>query len=382
LTEFQFTEAVEYREEGQKGSVPRVARSRTLRLSLEQDAVKSAVFNGGTTFEEGRLAASGAEAQYQPDEGTLRLAGRDAGGAPRVADEHLTIDAPFIDVALETRQMTARGGVKTKLEPRPPAKEDAGAGEANSSGTRLPGLLQQDQAANVTSDRLQYAGASGAAIFAGNAQLWQGETAVRADTITIDQDTGNLLAAGSARSTIVMDQETSQGRATDIRYDDARRVIVYDAPPAPPAAAAPAATAPPAGGRAAAPAAGRGAAPVPAPPREAAMSRAKQDLRAQRIEVFLAPDSGRIDRVEAYTNVNAKVEKRVASGNRLTFHAEGERYDMAGTPGLPVKVVDGCRQITGKTLTFFTSTDRIIVDGNEETQTRTASAPCAQTPPR
>jgi len=115
---------------------------------------------------------------------------------------------------------------------------------------------------------------------------------------------------------------------------------------------------------------------------QAQMSRQKQDLRAQRIEVYLAEDSARVDRVEAFTNVNANVVKRVAMGNRLTYHGEDERYDISGTPGVPVKVVDGCRQITGKTLTFFTSTDRIIVDGNEEIQTRTASAPCAQTPAR
>jgi lipopolysaccharide export system protein LptA len=112
------------------------------------------------------------------------------------------------------------------------------------------------------------------------------------------------------------------------------------------------------------------------------MSREKQDLRGQRIEVFLASDSGRVERVEAYTNITANVVKRVATGNRLTYHAADERYEMAGIPGVPVRVVDGCRQITGKTLTFFTSTDRIIVDGNEETQTRTTSAPCAPTPSR
>src|SRR6185369_12422284 len=105
------------------------------------------------------------------------------------------------------------------------AGTEAPRADAAATGTRLPGLLQQDQAANVTSDRLQYQGANGDAIFAGNATLSQGETAVRADAITIYQSTGNLLAAGSARSTIAMDGGASQGRANDIRYDDARRVI-------------------------------------------------------------------------------------------------------------------------------------------------------------
>ena len=46
-----------------------------------------------------------------------------------------------------------------------------------------------------------------------------------------------------------------------------------------------------------------------------------------------------------------------------------------------VKVVDECRETTGKTLTFFKSTDRIIVDGLDELRTQTkSSGPCA-TPP-
>ena len=41
--------------------------------------------------------------------------------------------------------------------------------------------------------------------------LWQGETAIRADVITIDQDNGDLVAVGSARSTLVFDERHLDG---------------------------------------------------------------------------------------------------------------------------------------------------------------------------
>jgi phage baseplate assembly protein gpV len=65
--------------------------------------------------------------------------------------------------------------------------------------------------------------------------------------------------------------------------------------------------------------------------------------------------------------------RRTATGGRLTYHAAAEQYDMAGTATAPVKVVDACREITGKTLTFYKSADRITVDGNEEIRTETKS---------
>jgi hypothetical protein len=47
--------------------------------------------------------------------------------------------------------------------------------------------------------------------------------------------------------------------------------------------------------------------------------------------------------------------------------------------GLPVKIEEECRETTGRTLTFFKSADRIVVDGNEQkrTEVKGATAPCS-----
>ena len=40
--------------------------------------------------------------------------------------------------------------------------------------------------------------------------------------------------------------------------------------------------------------------------------------------------------------------------------------------GTPVTIVDECgRETTGRTLTFYQNTDRVVVDGNEQIRTRT-----------
>ena len=346
LTSAKFTDNVEYREESRESSSARAARSRTLTVALANDAISSAVFDGAVTFEEQGLQAASGDARYDPAKGSLRLSGVEGGALPRVADDQVTIDATTIDVTLERRLMKANGSVRTMLRASTSKKSDT---------TRLPGLMKQDQPANVNADVLDYQGASGRAIYTGNATMWQGETAVRADALTIDQSKGDFVASGNARSTIALDTGNSVAHAAEIRYTDAAHTITY--------AAAKTAAGAVVG--------------------QAQLSGPQGDLRAERIEVLLAPQGSHVDRLEAYTNVTLKLDTRNAAGERLTYFADEERYVMSGAGIKSVKVVEACRETTGRTLTFFKSTDRIIVDGNEEqrTQTRNGVSPaCAATP--
>jgi len=98
---------------------------------------------------------------------------------------------------------------------------------------------------------------------------------------------------------------------------------------------------------------------------------------------LLAKDASRAERLEAYGDVRARIDTRVATGDRLTYHASDERYVMTGIATVPVKIVDECRETSGRTVTFFKSGERIIVDGNEEarTQSRRGVGPCPQPPP-
>ena len=373
LTLARFSERVEYREEGQGKSAPRSATSNLLIIGLAEDAVTNAQFSGAVKFEEqGGLQASAAQARYDPAKGALQLSGADAGGGPRVANAEIIIEAGGIDVALQGSTMTATDNVKTTLRPRKDSK--------------LPGLLEEGQGANVNANTLEYQGAGGKAIYSGGAALWQGETAIRGDVITLDQEKGDLIAAGSARSTLMLDTGASIGTADEIRYDDATRLITYRAPPPPPAALPPVVPPTAAGAGARGVASPAAAAPpvfaVP-PAAQPHLIGAQGDIRADRIEIRLGTENGRADKLEAYTNVAVRVDTRVATGARLTYFSEDERYLLSGAPNVGVAVVEGCRETTGKTLTFFKSTDRIIVDGNEELRTQTKrGGPCPASPAR
>ena len=383
----RFDTEVEYREVAAGSRPARVARSNGLRIALAGDEVTSATFTGSVKFEDQGLQASAALGDYDPAKGTLRLSGTDAGGAPRVSDAQIEIEGDAIDVTLQGRRMAARGNVRTILR-------------AGSAKNRLPGLLQQGQPANVNANTLEYDGDGGKATYTGAAALWQGETAIRGNMIALDQTRGDLVATGAARSTVALDSETSVGSANEIRYSDAMRTIAYISPPPAPTPVKPIAPTPvsPVAPTTASPIASTTVSPAapatvsPVAPAGSRLSGSQGDVTASRIELVLAKTGSQLDRLEAYTAVNVRVDTRVGTGDRLTYFAEDGRYVMTGIATVPVKIVETsatvtipreCRETIGRTVTFFKSTERIIVDGNEEVRTQSKrGGPCPAPPAR
>ena len=106
-------------------------------------------------------------------------------------------------------------------------------------------------------------------------------------------------------------------------------------------------------------------------------------LQAWRIEMVLSADAGKAERLEAYDDVNLKVEMKRALGARLTYFSADERYVMTGTAVTPACFGDPNRATTGKTLVFYRSADKVLVDGNEVSRTQTKSGgACAASPAR
>jgi lipopolysaccharide export system protein LptA len=98
------------------------------------------------------------------------------------------------------------------------------------------------------------------------------------------------------------------------------------------------------------------------------LSGVQGDTTAAKIELYLKESGDEIERAEAYESVTLRDQNRTTTGARLTYHAAEERYVVTGTP---VKILDECgRETVGRTLTFFRTTDRIIVDGNEQVRTQ------------
>jgi lipopolysaccharide export system protein LptA len=229
----------------------------------------------------------------------------------------------------------------------------------------MPGLLKEGAAVTVRGATLDYQGEAGKAVYSGRASITQSDTSINADTISLDQQNGDLTATGNAIATMVLDGGSSTGRAHEIVYLDAKRLIRYSAPPVgtifPPL--------PP--GRA-------------APARQPQLSGPQGDLQAaNRIDVRLATDGGRVEQIDAFGNVRLRQGTRQASGGaQLTYVAAEEKYVMTAGPAAPVVLVADCREMRGKTLIFYKSNDTIVIDGEDERRTHTGKAggPCTPAP--
>jgi lipopolysaccharide export system protein LptA len=345
LTGARFTDNVEFREQ-KPGAPVRIARSRTLSVVLAAGGgVDDALFGGGTRFEDGALVATAVDARYRIAAGTLALTGLLAGKPPEVRNERLIVNATTIDLTLDGPRLVAKGSVQSVTQP---ARQKPG--EKAAEGATVPGLLKSDAPANVTAAALDYDGAIDKAVYTGAARLWQGQTAIAGETITIDERTGNLTASGSVRSTLPFEQVdtktnekqkvTSIASSQDLHYEEALRRATYTT--------------------------------------NAHVDGPQGDLRAVKIEMYLVEGGGSLEKVEAYDKVTLKTDERTATGQRMTYFAGEERYVMTGAP---VTIVEACRETTCKVLTFFRSTDRVLCDGSEEKRTKTVGGgTCAGKP--
>lgn len=343
LTAMRFTGGVEFREAAAAaGSDSRIARSETLTMALSPAGLaERATFVGNARFEDGGLVAAAPEARYAIDADTLQLVARDGRPVPYVTDTGLRVDAKDLAVRLSTNAVTASGNVTAVMQP---AAARSGAGAA-----RTPALLAADQPIYATAGALDYDSQTRRATYKGSVKLWQGATDIKAAEVVLDEQRGDLTATGGVTSNLSFPGAAGKsaargtvGRAQELRYDDAARTATYAT--------------------------------------DAHVSGPEGDLSAAKIALVLAAESRALARIEGDGDVVARVAARDARGVRLVYHAGDERYVMTGTP---VRFTEECRVTTGRTLTFFGTAGKLIVDGNEATRTVTkGGGRCPEPSPR
>ncbi len=354
LSSARLTDNVEYRELVGTPPVPRIVRARALDLKFTSGmaGITDARFTGNVRLEEGELRATAATAAYRVDRGVMDLAG-DSNVPPSVTDARMRVDARRIVLTVEGPKIVAKENVRSELRPekekggrgasargQKPSPQARGAAPADE--VKVPGFLADDQPVNVTADALDYDGSVSRAVYTGNGRLWQDESVVLGDTITVDSRSGNLKAEGSVRSTLMVQQTDAKTKeakkvptiATSrvLDYDDQARRATYTT--------------------------------------DARLNGPQGDLVARKIELYLGQDDNELERVEGYEAVTLRESGRTATGDRLSYLAAGEQYDMTG---IPVRIVEECRETTGRMLTFYKAVDRILVDGQQITRTRTKS---------
>ncbi|MFO7694771.1 MAG: LPS export ABC transporter periplasmic protein LptC [Vicinamibacterales bacterium] len=348
----RFADNVEYRE-SPAGGTPRIVRSRILDAVTAPGlgAMTDARFSGAVRFEEGQLRAASGQARYLVDRGRIDLDNVDdtTGLSPRVTDGQVAIDAGHIEITTDPRRISARQDVRSVMTPA--GKDAAAAG----GDVRRAGMLEPDQPVYAAAAALEYDSTARVAVYTAEApaqaRLWQGDTTIQADRLTVDDATGNLSGKGTVATTFMIDEKDAKtgqrdrtpsiGRADDFLYDDGTRKATY-----------------------------AGSAHVSGP---------QGDLEASRIELFLAAEANELQRLEAYTAISLRDATRVVSGDRLTYTAAEGRYLVVGSP---VKIDADCRETTGRTLTFYKSTNNIVVEPNDEFRTQVTSIPNCVAPGR
>lgn len=349
LTGMHFKGDVVFSESAAKDRQARTARAvaLTTRLAGGTGALEEARFVGGFRFEEGALRAQSAEAVYGIEAGTLALTGRQGAAMPNLNDASLRIDAETIDLTLSPRRMAASGTVKSTLQPTK--------GRDAAAGTRRPGLLGDAEPVIIVSDKMTYDEVARRGVYTGQARLLQGDTQIFSDTITLDESKGDLSATGKVRTTLALAQEKPDAKpggseptivvASTFSYADDTRRAVYGTTP---------------------------------PDGQARMLGEQGDLRANHIELGLAKGENALDELKANGQVTAIIGVRTAKGAELTYRPIDERYIMVGAP---VTYEDECNSSAGKTLTFYRTSDRVTIDGNQEVRTETRGGKCPGTPP-
>ena len=345
LNRMTFSEGVEYREAAAKTQGARIAKAKSLEASLDPAAgtLQDAHFIGNFDFTDGPMRALSNDARYNVTAGTLALSGKEI--TPEIRDESLTLFAESIDVTLDPRRMIAKGNVRsTLLPPKKPA--------ANAQATKRPALLGDKDPVNVLSATLIYDEAKKTAEYSGQTRLFQGATSINADKLTLDETKGDLTASGKVVTNLEIANKQADaaakpkptiGRAETFTYADETRIATYTT--------------------------------------NAQFDGDQGHLSAGKLELYLAKTENALEKLVATSAVTAFIDKRTVTGTQLTHSAAEDNYVVTGAP---VKMVDAdCQETSGKTLTFWKASDRVLVDGNNEVRTQTkGGGKCTATPPK
>jgi lipopolysaccharide transport protein LptA len=324
-------------------AISRTARAQRLVVRTKPGfgAIEQAEFRGHFHFTDGaQTTAEGPHAVYHVEAERIDLTpSEDPGPPPRVTDGAIEVQARTIEFTIAGRRLKADTAVRTSM--RPQKKPAAGA-----EGAKRPSLLNQDEIVFVTANRLEYDGASSRAAYGGNARLWQGkDTEISADTIVVDDRSGNLTATVKVQTRMMVDHEDSKtrkrtrveqtGRGETFEYDDAKRLATYTT--------------------------------------NAHVSGPHGTVTADRIVLFLKEGASELERAEAYEKVTLKEGVRIVQGSKLVFTAADDRYVMTGNQVLIVEEQPKCNEMMAKVAVYDRRTGSMTADGADAA---TKSQPC------
>jgi lipopolysaccharide export system protein LptA len=327
------------------GKLPALDRRATsLRLIVDTKpglgAIERADFLGNAKFVDTETSAEAARALYNIANDQLDLSPSPGlpGTGPLLNNKQLTVQARNIHVSPSTQKLIADTDVRSIIKPQSKSGTTGTTGTSGSnapaSQTKVPVMLKQDRPVNVTSNRLAYDGKS-EATYTGDALLWQDQSRIAADTIVLDNTTGNLTAKEHVRSTMIVqadDSKTKQKKSSESKvtadllvYEDAKRLATYTV---------------------------NGTTP-------ATLNSPEGTITGDRLDLFLKESGNELERLISDGKiVTTKLEKLYATGKHLVYTSVDQKYVMTGEPVDAIQKDDqgACKQSKGITLTYVRGT--------------------------
>ncbi|HEX3106266.1 MAG TPA: LPS export ABC transporter periplasmic protein LptC [Terriglobales bacterium] len=288
--------------------------------------IEALLQTGHFTYQAGTQQAFADRARYTPADQVLVLT-----GTPRILDSGMATTAHSVKLNRATGDGFAEGSVKTTYSDLKAQPDGA--------------LLASSDPIHVTAESMTAHNSPSIATYKGNARLWQDANMVEAPTIQFQKDQRMIVADSSSQqkvSTALISTDKS-GKSTPIHitsnhlvYRDSERKANYQG--------------------------------------EVLARGPDLTLTSSQMEVFFAPAS-QSAKTAAPGDTPAKLEKIIASGavvvnqptrhatgDKLTYTSEDDRFILTGGPP---SIFDAERgKITGVSLTLFRRDDRVIVDGS------------------
>jgi lipopolysaccharide export system protein LptA len=362
------------------GEPDRVSTSESVDAAfLPQGGIEALTQQGNVAYADGqqpdkRMQAWANSAHYTPGDQMLVLTGN-----PRVANGGMETTAKTIRINRATGDALAQDDVKSTYSELKEQPDGA--------------LLASSSPIHVTAHSMSAHNTPGIALYTGNARLWQDANIIEAPTIQFDRDRRFVTAQGMPAQpvqTILVRTEKVQTQKVQTEGVTAEK-----------AGAEKRAASEKKRGRAA----GEGAlvsASSPISITAAKLTYADSERRihyeggvvarssdftasAKAVDAYLLPRSqtshnqsfagpGQLDRMIAQDDVVVQQPKRRAEGQKLVYTASDDKFVLTGGPPSIFDAEQG--KITGVSLTFFRSDDRVLVEGEASTpvvtQTRVA----------
>ncbi len=275
-----------------------------------------AICEKAVTFEQGDVRATAEKGTFQNLESKLLLE-----EGPKLWDSKASLEAKVIQIDVVSGDVEGEGNVRSTSK--------------DSSGSHGLFPSQSEEPVYFVSRRLRYDRARDIAVYTGEARGIQGQNRIEAGRIRLLQGKGELSAETSVTTTFLQTPkegtpELTVTEAESFLYRSEDESLQY-----------------------------RG---------DVSMRSKEMTLKGKTVDVLLERDTREVREVLAEGEVTIETPDGKAAGEHAKYLPDEDSMTVQGEKA---RLENAGKLTEGKQLTFFLSDDRILVDGREQTRTKT-----------